>query len=152
MITFSINRYNPNEPAEDLDQGEIVLCNGKTKLSTGSTMLYLSITLLIDGVVSLGKTKRKYEFIPIDRSFSISLLKHKKNIKIMYKKEIFTQASLIEIAQALDEGLHEFLSKASNNPAQPGAIALDLADSKIALKALIDSINKPKNKSTQNYL
>ncbi|MFK0314452.1 hypothetical protein ACIQUF_24885 [Pseudomonas sp. NPDC090233] len=80
MIAFEFSRVDKNVPANEFDQGDITFTIGEIKVSSAKeinrfSMIYLSITLLVDGLVGI---KRRFEFIAVDSSFCIGFNKSKK--------------------------------------------------------------------------
>lgn len=142
MITFEFTRANKDMPASEFDQGDITLKTDNIKISSSAdprlkSMIYLSITLLIDGLV---KIQKKFEYIAVDSSFCIVFTRKRDIIRIVKFNSQDINVIYLELLIALDEGIELFLSEPKNTLPMTSSVLLDLVSSRRELKKKIESL------------
>jgi len=129
-------------PASEFDQGDITLKAGNIEISSSAdpgltSMIYLSITSLIDGLV---KIQKKFEYIAVDSSFRIVFTRKRDVIRIAKFNPQDINVFFVDLLIALDEGIELFLGDPKNTLPMTSYVLLDLVSSRRELKEKIEAL------------
>lgn len=143
MIVFNLYRHDHNEQASDFDLGDIefVFCDvpvsthGNPRLSS---MIYVSISDLIDGLLRLSEGGKRFEFVGADSSFVVHFERTKQGIDVRYGKKTFRAIAMYELLESVNSGIDKFQANPLNVLTPGATTAADFNSSRSALKAALN--------------
>jgi len=143
-ITFSLSQIDAELSEFELGNIDIQidsnLITSKNKTPSQSTMIFIAISDMLDGVRTMVEQKRKeYLFVGADSSFKILFKQNKTGVSIVNEGNEY-KISLPEFAKELQRAGNNFFSE----------VASQLDTTKGAISDLSDSLNKF-NKFMQSF-
>lgn len=143
MIKFNIYRNNSSEQASDFDMGDIEFVVDEFVASSRNTprfsnMIYITISDLIDGLVKLLSGEHKYELVAADSSFIVHFKSKNGTVVLIHKNNSSSEILLVDIANAVYNGVHTYLQDDLNILPIESAARSDFYQSLCSLKEILD--------------